>query len=82
MKIGRKVADFLLHTFYIMFLVLLSLFIFWKVYAEEYIKIYIETHIHDTYGQYIIRTYKDCELIKNYDLPVKDDNGESREIGN
>jgi len=65
----KKATNFILSTLYALLLFLVALFLFWEVYGKEY----IENYIDDEYGQYIIRTKKDCDLIKNFDIPKKND---------
>jgi hypothetical protein len=64
-----KVKSFVYTSLHVLALMLLSLYLFWHGYAKHYIERFIKTE----YGQTIIKTYNNTELIKNFDLPVKSD---------
>ena len=69
----KKTTEWILNTVYIIILIFLSLVIFWELYA----KTYVENYIDNEYGHQIKETYNNTELIKQFDIPVKDDKGES-----
>lgn len=69
----KKASNLLLSTLYAFLLIIAAIFLFWECYGKEH----IEKYIDDNYGQYIIRTSKDCDLIKEFNIPKKNDNGES-----
>jgi hypothetical protein len=65
----KKIFNFILHSIYILILIILALFLFWEGYAKRH----MENYIDEEYGIYLIRSYKDLQLLKQYDLPLKND---------
>lgn len=64
----KKVLKFVTTSIYILTLMILSVFMFWELYAKDYLVDHIET----VYGYKIIQTFNNSELLIEYNGLKKD----------
>ena len=69
----KKLKDGLLNAFYAFGLIVLALWFFWEGVAKPQVKHLIDRKVTEDYGYYIMQTYNDCQLIKNFNLPTYDE---------